>query len=233
MRAGPDIAEIGALIGDPARANILMALMEGRALTATELSHCAGVSPQTASGHLHKLMAAGLLAVEKQGRHRYYRLASPAVAEAMEAIMLVAAALPRPKRLPVKADGGIRFARTCYDHLAGKLGVGLTDAMIARRYLRAEGHDYRVTRAGEKALAAIGIDLAAARRMRRAFARPCLDWSERRPHLSGALGAALATACLERGWLTRVAGTRGLALTRSGRQAMSRHFGLDLAADGS
>ena len=228
MNAGPDIAEIAALIGDPARANILTALMDGRALTATELSHRAGVSPQTTSGHLHKLAAAGLLGLAKQGRHRYYRLASPAVAQAIEALFIVAAAAPKPKRLPTKADGAIRFARTCYDHFAGWLGVALTDAMVARGYLAPEGENFRVTPAGERFLARLDIDVGTARRARRAFACQCLDWSERRPHLAGALGAALAASCFARGWVVRATGTRGVVLTRAGRRALTETFGLIL-----
>ncbi len=224
MKSGPDIAEVAALIGDPARSNVLVALMDGRALTASELACAAGVSPATASEHLRKLTAAGLLAVARQGRHRYYRLAGPAVAELIEAIARVAADMPWPKRLPARGDDAIRRARTCYDHLAGELGVALTEALVRRRCLEPVAEDFRVTPAGVRFLAGLGIDLAAVKRQRRAFARQCLDWTERRPHLGGALGAALLDTCFARGWVARIAGTRAVMLTPSGRRAVARLF---------
>lgn len=227
MSAGPDISEIAALIGDPARANILNALMGGRALTPTELAQHAGVSPQTTSGHLGKLTTTGLLAVAKQGRHRYYRLANASIADALEAIMRVAAMMPSPKRLPARAESRIRFARTCYDHLAGRLGVALADHMVARGFLLVAGEAYEVTGAGERFFAGLAIDVAALRDGRRSLARQCLDWSERRPHLGGSLGAALAGVWLQRKWVAKVDGSRELSLTTRGRRILAE-LGVDL-----
>jgi DNA-binding transcriptional ArsR family regulator len=221
MNTGSEIAEVAALIGDPARANILMALADGRALTATELALAAGVSPQTTSGHLAKLTEAHLLAVAAQGRHRYYRIAGPAVGHALESLMTLAVTGLAPKRLPSKQDDAIRAARTCYDHLAGRLGVALADRLIAAGYLAPEDEqDFRVTKGGEKFLGGLGIDLDVVRRQRRAFARQCIDWSERRPHVAGALGAALADRFFERGWIARVRDGRAVTVTPAGKRGL-------------
>ena len=224
MDVEPSFAVVGALIGVPARANMLSALMDGRAQTATELALQAGVTPQTASSHLAKLTDAKLLVGERHGRHRYYRLASPAVAEAIEPLTQLVANRPVPMRRRSRALEELRAARMCYDHLAGALGVGLTQAMAAAGHLEAEGRDFRVTAAGERFLAGLGIDVAAARRRRRVFARQCLDWSERRPHLGGALGAALAGRCLDQGWLRREPYGRRVLVTDAGRPALARIF---------
>ncbi|WP_425450319.1 ArsR/SmtB family transcription factor [Virgifigura deserti] len=229
MNAGPHIAEVAALIGDPARANILTALMDGRALTATELSYRAGVSPQTTSGHLAKLTESGLLAVESQGRHRYFRLATPAVAQAVEALMMLTTHTPPRYRPPSREDQAIRLARTCYDHLAGKLGVAVTEALLDRACIEPVGRDYRVTATGDAFLRDLGIDLDKAKRQRRAFARQCLDWSERRPHLAGALGAALATRGFELGWISRAGDGRALQVSAAGHKALNDLFGVALS----
>jgi DNA-binding transcriptional ArsR family regulator len=230
MNTGSELAEVAALIGDPARANILVALADGRARTATELSLAAGVSPQTTSGHLAKLTEAKLITVAAQGRHRYFRIAGPAVAHALESLMTLAATGLPPKRLPSKMDAAIRKARTCYDHLAGRLGVALADRLIERRYLApADSGDFRVTRGGERFFADFGIDLAAARRQRRAFARQCIDWSERRPHVAGALGAALAHCFFERGWIARPRDGRAVTVTPAGRRALKTYLDIRLA----
>lgn len=229
MNAGPNIAEVAALIGDPARANILTALMDGRALTATELSYRAGVSPQTTSGHLAKLTASGLLALESQGRHRYFRLANPAVAHAVEALMMLTTHTPPRHRPPSREDQAIRLARTCYDHLAGKLGVAVTEAMLDRAWIEPAGRDYRVTAAGDAFLRNLGIEIDKARQQRRAFARQCLDWSERRPHLAGALGAALARRGFDLGWIRRAGDGRALQVTTAGHKALSELFGVALS----
>lgn len=234
MTSTAEFAQIAALAGDPARAAMLHALLDGRALTASELAHAAGVSPQTASGHLTRLTGVGLLSVEKQGRHRYHRLASRAVAQMMEGIMQVAAErAPPTRRLTIgPRDAALRAARTCYDHLAGRLGVALADAMVDRGYVELDSDAGLVTEPGIRFLAGIGIDTAtlAARRGKsgRVLCRACLDWSERRPHLAGALGAALCAGCLDNGWVRRIEGSRAVAVTAKGQRIFSEHFGVRL-----
>ena len=225
-----DLAEIGALIGDPARANILAALMDGRALTAGELAYVAGVAPQTASGHLAKLAAANLLAPAKQGRHRYYRLASPAVSHMLEGILAVAALqLPPRRRLPSRIDEEMRTARTCYDHIAGRLGVGIADALTAAGHIVLADDGGEVTPAGAAFLGALGVELAARQGSTRAYCRACLDWSERRPHIAGLLGAALCRRFVDLGWIERRRDTRALVITAAGQGGFAERFGLDLA----
>jgi DNA-binding transcriptional ArsR family regulator len=235
MASNAMFAQVAALAGDPARAAMLHALMDGRALTASELAKVAGITPQTASGHLARMTAAGLVVVEKQGRHRYHRLASRSVAQMMESIMQVAADLePARRRLTVgPRDAALRAGRTCYDHLAGKLGVALTDALVGKGYVELESDAGLVTDAGLAFLARIGIDdgmLAArgGRRSGRVLCRPCLDWSERRPHLAGAVGAALCAHCFDKGWLRAIEGTRAVAITPKGQRAFREQFGVQL-----
>lgn len=224
-----DMAEIGALIGDPARANMLAALADGRALTASELSYIARVTPQTTSGHLAKLAAANLLACARQGRHRYYRLASPLVAQMLESIMTVAALhLPPRRPLPSRIDAAMRTARTCYDHLAGRLGVGLADALRARGQIVLGEDGGEVTAGGVRFLAEFGVVLPAASGSRRPFCRPCLDWSERRWHMAGAVGAALCRRSFELGWIERARGSRAVSITSAGRRGFAEAFALDL-----
>ncbi len=222
------MAEVAALIGDPARANILSALMGGQALTAGELVRAAGVSPQTTSGHLAKLADGRLIACIKQGRHRYYRIATPRVAEMLEGIMAVVADAPPRHRPPSKLDEAMRNARTCYDHVAGKLGVALTDALCARGHLVLTREGGEITDSGAAFFERFGVDLAAARHRRRIFCRPCLDWTERRPHLGGTVGAVLAQRCLDLKWLQRMRDSRALLITPAGRQGLSETFGLSL-----
>jgi DNA-binding transcriptional ArsR family regulator len=225
------LAEIAALAGDPARAAMLVALMDGRALTAGELAGVAGITPQTASGHLARLVAAGLLALERQGRHRYHRLAAPAVAQMVEGMMAVAAGARDARRRPPRtgpADEAMRQARSCYDHLAGRLAVAIADRLVERGHVELSPDGGAVTAAGAAFLATIGVDLdqAAARaRGKRLFCRPCLDWSERRPHLAGAIGAALLDALLGQGWLRRTAGSRAIQITPGGAQRLEQAFG--------
>lgn len=222
-------AEIATLAGDPARAVMLHALMDGRALTATELASAAGITPQTASGHLARLTTAGLLAVEKQGRHRYHRLASPMVARMMESIMQVASELEPPRRPVVTGprDRALRAARTCYDHLAGRLGVALTDALLAAGHTEIDGDAGTMTDAGVAFLGGLGIDLGQ-RRTARVLCRPCLDWSERRPHLAGRVGAAICNHAFENGWIRRIEGSRAVSVTPAGQQALRAVFGVRL-----
>ncbi len=227
----PAVAEIAALVGNPARANILMALANGRALTASELAYVAGVSPQTTSEHLAKLTQAKLLSLTKQGRHSYFRLSSPKIARMIESIMVVAADGPQRYRPRWNGDGQLRMARTCYDHIAGVLGVALADSLTHHRHVVLTEDGGMVTRAGEKFLADFGIALIEAKEGRRTFCRPCLDWSERRPHLAGALGAALAECCFDLGWLTRVRDTRALKISPKGRRGFKDAFGISLGEE--
>jgi DNA-binding transcriptional ArsR family regulator len=228
MTADVRMAEVAALIGDPARANIMAALMGGQALTAGELVYAAGVSPQTTSGHLGKLTDGRLIACVKQGRHRYYRIATPRVAEMLEGIMAVVADAPPRHRPSSKLDEAMLNARTCYDHVAGKLGVGLTDALCAHDHLVLTEEGGEITDSGAAFFERFGVDLAAARHRRRIFCRPCLDWTERRPHLGGTVGAVLAQRCLDLKWLQRMRDSRALLITPAGRQGFNETFGLSL-----
>jgi DNA-binding transcriptional ArsR family regulator len=228
------LAEIGALMGDSARANIMAALMGGQALTASELAWRAGVTAQTTSGHLAKLTEAGLLVLARQGRHRYYRLASPLVGRMLEAVMAVASVQSPPRYRPAsQIDDDLRQARTCYDHVAGRLGVALADALTGRGYVELDDDGGSTTRRGERFLARFGVDLAEARRQRRSFCRPCLDWSERRPHIAGALGARLADRCLELDWIRHRKDSRALTVTRRGADGFRDLLGIRLAPPGS
>ena len=218
------IAATAALLGDPARANMLAALMDGRALTAKELAYAAHVTPQTASGHLGKLSDGGLLTAEKQGRHRYYRLASPLVGQMLEGVMAVAG--PGPVGATTWRGGeALRTARTCYDHLAGRLGVALADALTTRGHVALGPDGGEVTEEGTRFLDTFGASPTPGRRV---FCRPCLDWSERRPHLAGRVGAALACRCFELGWIKRQRDTRAVAITAAGREGFRDTFGIAL-----
>ena len=226
-------AETATLVGDPGRATMLATLMDGRALTAGELARVAGITASTASEHLARLLQAGLLVVERQGRHRYYRLASPAVARMIEGIMSVAAGSVRPHAVVVgPRDRAMRRARVCYDHLAGEIAVAIADRMAAAGQIDLDADGAAVTGTGDAFLRTIGVDLdatrtRAGRRVGTAFfCRPCLDWSERRPHIAGAIGAALYQTCLTRGWLRRGEGTRALVVTPAGVLAFDRHFAI-------
>lgn len=219
-------AETAALIGDPARANMLAALMDGRALTASELAGAAGITPQTASGHLARLVQAGLLAVERQGRHRYHRLASGDVARMLEGIMSFAAGTQRRAPRVGPRDAAMRRARTCYDHLAGEIAVAMADRMQARGQLEFGADGGVLTEAGAGFLRGLGVALEPPAGRARVFCRPCLDWSERRPHIAGVVGAALCRTCLEQGWFRRVAGSRALSVTPAGQRALGAAFAL-------
>ena len=224
------LAELGALMGDTARANIMSALMGGQALTASELAFRAGVTAQTTSGHLAKLTEAGLLSLARQGRHRYYRLASPLVGRMLEAVMAVASVQSPPRyRPPSRIDDDLRQARTCYDHMAGRLGVALADALTSRGYVDLGEDGGSTTRRGEKFLSRWGIDVDAAAGQKRSFCRPCLDWSERRPHIAGSLGASLADRCLELDWVRRRKDSRALTITRRGAEGFKDLLGIRLA----
>jgi DNA-binding transcriptional ArsR family regulator len=228
MKAGPDIAMVAALVGDPARSNILTALMTGRALTASELAHQAGVTPQTASSHLAKLEAGGLIAQEKQGRHRYYRLADPDVASVLEGLEGLAARAGHMRVRTGPKDPALRHARVCYDHLAGDLGVQMFDSMKRQRLVRQRKEDIELTAEGEQFLTAtLQISTDALAHPRRPLCRACLDWSERRHHLAGTLGAALLTRFTELKWASRDAapGSRVVNFTRNGEKRFASLFG--------
>ena len=229
MTSNAMLAEVAAVVGDPGRAGMLHALMDGRALTASELARVACITPQTASGHLTRMTAIGLLSVEKQGRHRYHRLATPAVAHMLESIMQVASALqpPRQRLATGPRDAALRTARTCYDHLAGRLGVALADALVAQGHAELTGDAGIMTDAGMAFLGRIGIDAGEHARdpdAKRMLCRPCLDWSERRPHLAGAVGAALCRSV----WRTDGSGawtdTRAVLITPKGYRVFREQF---------
>jgi DNA-binding transcriptional ArsR family regulator len=239
MVSTSDFAATAALVGDPARANMLAALMDGRALTATELARAAGITPQTASGHLAQLTEAGLLTMARQGRHRYHRLASPTVAHMLESIMSVSAEranVPgggtRKAVVVGPRDVTMRRARTCYDHLAGRLAVAIADRMVERAHIELSADGGVLTDDGSDFLRGLGIDLDAVagrgslRAGGRLFCRPCLDWSERRPHIAGAVGTALCRHYFAQGWLRRIDGVRAVAITPVGQTALRRAFGL-------
>jgi len=208
MREGPDISVIAALIGNPASANMLMALMAGPALTASELAHEAGISAATASGHLARLGQAGLVAIARQGRHRYFRLADRDVALALEGLMPLAARAGHLRTRTGPRDPELRRARSCYDHLAGDLAVKMFDRLVERRLLTRRDEDVSLTRAGRRLFSRRGIDVEALESGRRDVCRCCLDWSERRYHLAGTLGAAVFDHILARRWAVREARTR-------------------------
>jgi DNA-binding transcriptional ArsR family regulator len=225
-----ELAEIGRMVGEPARAAMLIALMDGRALTAGELAFAARVSPQTASEHLRQLSDVQLLAVLKQGRHRYFRLASPLVAQMIESMGIVAAVQVPPRHRPASAaDAATRAARMCYDHLAGRLAVDIAGRLVAEGFLVLSAEGGEMTPAGYAFLERIGVALPDAAITRRAFCRPCLDWSERRFHIAGHVGAALAHHCLDQGWIARVKDSRAVRVTDLGRNAFGNLFAIRFA----
>jgi len=229
------LARTAALIGDPARASMLAALMDGRALTASELARSAGVTPRTGSGHLARLADGGLLGVARQGRHRYHRLASPAVARLLESLMSASVELAggEPLRARVRVgprDAALRLARTCYDHLAGEVAVAIADAMAARGEIELSPDGAALSQAGVARLKDVGVDLDAAGRSGRVFCRPCLDWSERRAHIAGAVGAALYQGLLARGWARARQGTRAVDITPAGRVGLAATFDVRIDA---
>lgn len=222
MKEGPNIALLGSLIGDPARANILTSLMSGQALTAGELSQEAGVTPQTTNSHLAQLVSGGLLIVEKQGRHRYFRLAGADVATAVEALMDLADQAGRRRVRPGPKDPDMRRARVCYDHLAGERGVELFARLSSQGLIALDGAGVAVTPLGDARLGEFGIDLDALRQAKRPVCRTCLDWSERRSHLAGALGARLLERFFELRWAQRVPNSRIVRFTPFGDKEFAK-----------
>ena len=227
MKAGPDIALVASLVGDPARANMLTALMSGRALTATELAHEAGVTPQTASSHIAKLQDGGLVATEKQGRHRYHRLTGPDVAVVLEGLMGLAARVGHLRTRTGPKDPALRRARVCYDHLAGDLGVQMFDAMVKQRLVRQDRETVSLSPRGERFVEDFGIDLASIGGARRPLCKTCLDWSARRSHLAGSLGSAMLARMYELKWASREAGSRIVSFTRNGERQFQALFGAE------
>lgn len=227
---GQGLAAVAALLADRTRAHFCLALIDGRSWTAGELARHAGVARSTATEHLNALVDAGLLAQERQGRHRYVRLAGPEVAELIERLAALAEPSTPPAPAPVSLSAAGRShalarARTCYDHLAGALGVAVTDAMTDRGLLDWT-HGLTLTPAGRDWLDRLAIPTPAPTGSRRPAVRPCLDWTERRPHLAGAVGAAICRHAFEAGWLSRIGTTRAVKLTDTGRTALARHLGL-------
>ncbi len=224
------VAGIAAAIGEPARARILFCLMDGHARTSTELSVVAEVSPSTASVHLNRLKAERLIKVLVQGKHRFYSLEGPGVARALESLSVLAGR-SRDNFVP-STPSELRVARTCYDHMAGTLGVSLHDRFKTLRWLSAgsrnSNNSYDLTPAGTKSLQVLGVDVESIRKFRRRFAYPCLDWSERRPHVGGALGAALLKVALKRKWVVQDLGSRALDVTTHGRREFLSRFGLHI-----
>jgi DNA-binding transcriptional ArsR family regulator len=230
---GADIAPVAALMADPARAAMLGALLGGPPLSAGELSHVAGVSPATASAHLARLLNGGLVAVTKQGRHRYYRLSGHEVATVLEAIAHISPVRPVRSLRQSREAARLAQARTCYDHLAGRAGVELLDAFLRTGVLNGNGTGpsarYEVTPGGADKLAEFGIDVAEVKQARRRFAGACLDWTQRRPHLNGALGAAVTARLLQLGWIERGSSKRAIRVTDVGRDGLTATFGWSLS----
>ncbi|ADD42007.1 transcriptional regulator, ArsR family [Stackebrandtia nassauensis DSM 44728] len=223
------MAGIARLIGEPARTAMLDALLTGRALAAGELARVAGVAAATASEHLARMRSAGLVATVAAGRHRYYRLASPEVAQALEALALLAPSRPVTSLRQSRRNAALLTARTCYDHLAGRVGVGIHRWLLASGALTQTAAGLDLTDTGRDRLGELGIDVAAARMRRRVFARSCLDFTERQEHLAGALGAAICARLLSLDWLRhRDPGHRGLRVTDLGRRELAAHFDLDV-----
>lgn len=222
--ADHQLSGIAGAIADPARARMLCSLLDGHARTATELAAVADISASTASSHFARLRDSGLVEMLVQGRHRYYRLANARVATALEALLIVSD-LPRPTFKP-STPSALRYARTCYDHCAGELAVKLHDVLLGSGWIEADGRDYRLTASGADALAELGLDLDALHQQRRRLAYPCMDWSQRAPHLGGALGALLLELMLKRGWLTRHLDSRALRITPKGSAQLQRRFGI-------
>lgn len=224
MKEGPDIARIAALIGDPARANMLTALMSGKALTVSELAEEAGVTIQTASSHLAKLDHGGLLRPRKQGRHKYFALASDEVAHVLESLMGLAAGSGYLRKRTGPRDAELRLARVCYNHLAGDMGTQMFDSLKARGYLLLGGEELELTKTGADFVADFEIDIDGLRRARVPVCRECLDWSERRSHLAGSLGRAFLGRFEKLSWAKRDQKTRVVTFSRTGTEAFYKLF---------
>ncbi|KOS59866.1 helix-turn-helix transcriptional regulator [Lysinibacillus agricola] len=228
MGINPNMAEIASLLGETSRATMLASMMDGRFHTASELAYMAAIKPQTASFHLAKLVEGKLVKVEKQGRHRYFQLADEEIAHLLESFLAIS---PPPEVRSLKQSSQMKLlqgARTCYDHLAGKLGVQLTDSLINAGYLKLEEKQFLITSEGAQFFTDFGLDLDDLKRKRRSFSHACLDWSERRYHLAGALGQGMLTHFLSLGWVTRVPSIRAIKVTEKGRAGFKEVFQLDV-----
>ncbi len=230
MNDEPPMARIGAMISAPARALMLTELFDGRALTMTELAGIAGVSAATASEHLSLLLQGGFVTREKSGRHSYFRLASPQIAHALEQLVAQTAHVNLADRPGNRPRTPIQQARLCYDHIAGHLGVAITDALVDKGALLPLGNDYELTSQGEVLLGSFGADIAKLRHSKRLFARQCLDWSERRHHVAGVVGATIADFAFANGWIERARERRVLLVTPKGQNALKKHLGLSTLA---
>ena len=225
----PNIAAIGALIGDPGRGAMLMALLDGSERAASELALRAGLSPQAATAHLKKLVAGGMLAARDAGRNRFFRLASGEIGEAIEILAAISPSVHVATLAQSNTLERMRLARSCYDHLAGRLGVALTDRLIACRAIAPKGDDFALGAQASAIFGELDIDLEAIAGERRRFARACLDWTERRPHIAGALGAALLELFLRNRWVVRTKSDRSLHITADGTRALAQRFRVNLA----
>ncbi|MFU2033135.1 ArsR/SmtB family transcription factor [Bacillus wiedmannii] len=228
MSINPNVAEVAFLLGEKSRAAILISLMDGRFHTASELAYMAAIKPQTASFHLSKLIGSNLVNVDKQGRHRYYQLANEEVARILESFLAIS---PPPEVRSLKQSSQVKLlreARTCYDHLAGKLGVGLTESMLNTGYLEKEERNFVVTPKGEQFFTDFGIDLGQLKRKRRSFSHACIDWSERHHHLAGALGNELMKRFLDLSWIVQVPSIRAVKVTDKGKVGFKQHFNINI-----
>ena len=220
------LGKVAALLGDKARAIMLWSLLDGKAYTATELANCADISRQSASNHLSQLIEAEMLAVEKQGRHRYFRLANEQVAHAIESM---ASLIPDAQLYQIKAKSvsqELSFARTCYDHLAGTLGVAITEALVQKGHINPVGNDYQVTASGIEWFVRLDIDLESLKLKKRRFCHKCLDWTERKHHMAGSLGKALLESMLAKDWIRRKQNTREILITPMGKKELNERLGL-------
>jgi DNA-binding transcriptional ArsR family regulator len=229
MRGDPDLASIGRALADPGRAAMLMALLGGEQLNAGQLARHAEISASAASNHLRRLLELGLVADERIGRNRLFTLATHDLADALEALARVAPVKPVRGLRHSHASEALRSGRTCYDHLAGRLGVGVTDGLLERAFLTKRRDAFTVTRSGRAWLAELGIDVETVAQSGRSFARICVDWTEQRPHLAGALGAAIATTFFQQQWLRRLPGGRAVVLTQRGSEFLAGELGLSVS----
>lgn len=228
MSSNQNIALVASAITDPSRAGILTALLDGRFHTASELSSMIGVTPQTCSYHLHKLLESDLIQVESQGRHRYFAIQNVDIATILESLLTITPPVKVKSLKQSREDIAIRHARTCYNHIAGSLGVQIADALLERGFLFYEEEDFILTETGEKFFEDFQVNLKELRKKRRSFCHKCLDWSERRHHLAGALGTALLERCIELGWILRLPKTRAISITTKGKKGFNDVFSIQI-----